>query len=407
MRICMVASTYPRFDQDGAGRFNRSLAEALVALGHEVHVLIPQDPAIQPYPTPVHIHVFRYVWPSRFATMGYAKAMESDRRLKGQAYLLIVPFLISGGLALWRLVKSCGCDLIHTHWVLPNGPMGLFVSRMMRIPLVVSLHGSDVFFARRNPLFTAVARQILQYAQGVTVCSPDLYEGALALGASPDAIHMIPWGADPLFFAHPKNLNGLRDRLGLTEGESVILALGRLVGKKGFDVLIHAMPHILCCHPQARCVIIGDGPEASRLQALADTLGVSEQVLFPGSIPWNQVPAYLHLGDVFVAPSVHDAGNLDGLPTVVLEAMAAGRPVVASNVAGLPLVVSHGETGLLVPERDPIALAEAVSYLLQYPEVRQRFGEAGRQRVLRELNWETVARRFLTLYHSAYQRGVP
>ncbi|RMF26015.1 MAG: glycosyltransferase, partial [Chloroflexi bacterium] len=79
--------------------------------------------------------------------------------------------------------------------------------------------------------------------------------------------------------------------------------------------------------------------------------------------------------------------------------------VVASRVAGLPLVVAEGETGLLVPERDPVALADAVSHLLQHPDLRRRFGEAGRQRVLQELNWEAVARRFLALYQSAYQRG--
>ncbi len=405
MRICMVASTYPRFDHDGAGRFNRSLAEALASLGHEVHVLIPHDPVIRPYPTPVRIHVFRYVWPPHWGTMGYAKAMDSDRRLKRRAYVLIVPFLLSGGLALWRLVRGYRCDLVHVHWVLPNGPMGLFVSLVSRLPLFVSLHGSDVFFARRNPLFAAIARRVLQHAQGVTACSPDLYEGAIALGASPETTHLIPWGADPAIFARPSGLPELRQRLGLEEGTAVIVALGRLVGKKGFDVLIRAMPHILRRHPYARCVIVGDGPEAPRLRALAAQLGVSEQVLLPGPVPWNQVPTYLHLGDLFVVPSVHDAGNLDGLPTVVLEAMAAGRPVVASRVAGLPLVVAEGETGLLVPERDPVALADAVSHLLQHPDLRRRFGEAGRQRVLQELNWEAVARRFLALYQSAYQRG--
>jgi len=405
MRICMVASTYPRFDHDGSGRFNRSLAEALAALGHDVHVLVPYDPAIRHYPTPVHSHVFRYMWPSSWGTMGYARAMNSDRRLKSQAYFLIVPFLLSGGLALWRLVRQYSCDVIHVHWVLPNGPMGLLVGKISQVALVVSVHGSDVFFARHNPLFTAVARQVLQHAQGVTACSPDLYEGALALGASPDVTHLIPWGADPVIFAHPTGSSKLRSDLGLTERALVITALGRLVGKKGFDVLIRAMPYILHRHPRARCIIVGSGPEAPRLRALAAHLSVSEQVIFPGSVPWNQVPTYLHLGDIFVAPSVHDAGNLDGLPTVVLEAMAAGRPVVASNVAGLPLVVTHGKTGLLVPERDPVALAEAVSYLLQHPEIRRRFGEAGRQRVLQELNWEAVARRFEALYQSTCQQG--
>ena len=131
----MVASTYPRYDSDGVGRFNRSLAEALAAAGHEVHVLVPYDPAIRPYPSSVNVHIFRYVWPAKWSTMGYAGAMDSDRRLKWNAYVLILPFVLFGTLALWRLVRRYSFDVIHAHWVIPNGPMGWAVSSITGLPL--------------------------------------------------------------------------------------------------------------------------------------------------------------------------------------------------------------------------------------------------------------------------------
>jgi len=400
VRICMVASTYPRFDNDGAGRFNRSLAEALAAAGHEVHVLIPHDPSVRPYDTLVRVHAFRYVWPAKWSVMGYSAAMDSDRRLKWYAYALISPFLFFGTVALWRLVRRYHVDLIHAHWVIPNGPIGLVVSAIGRLPLYVSLHGSDMFFARRTVLFGAVAKSVLRRAQGITACSSDLRRGALELGAPPERTHLILWGADPAVFACPPETRELQRELGLKAGSPVILALGRMVGKKGFDVLLQAMPIVLSVHPRAQCVLVGEGPELTRLQAMAEQLGIAERVRFPGSVSWDQVPFCLALSDLVVVPSVHDEGNLDGLPTVILEAMAASRPVVASEVAGIPLVVEHGSTGLLVPERDPARLAGAICYLLENPQDRFRMGRAGRERVVRELNWDQVARRFLAMYQS-------
>jgi glycosyltransferase involved in cell wall biosynthesis len=405
MRIAMVASTYPRFGDDGAGRFNRSIAEALTKLGHEVHVLVPFEPSIRPYETPVTMHVFRYVWPDRWSIMGYANAMESDRRLKWQAYVLILPFLLSAALKLWRLTRRYTFDAIHAHWAIPNGPVGLFVSRLRGIPLFVSLHGSDVFVARRNRLFARVASWVLRRSAGTTACSPQLYEQALALGSPSVSTHLIPWGADPERFGMVVDSEVLRARLGLGRDARVVLALGRLVGKKGFDVLIRALPLVLESYPEARCVIVGEGPEGRCLRELAESQGVTEQALFAGLAPWSQVGEYLDMCDMLVVPSIHDEGNLDGLPTVVLEAMAARRPVVASDVAGIPLAVHHNESGLLVPEGDPVSLAGAICQVLGDSALWQRLGQAGRRRIERELNWSEVARRFAGMYEGAARRS--
>ncbi len=401
MKICMIASTYPRFDNDGAGRFNRSLAETLSILNHEVHIVVPYHPAIEQYETPVHIHPFRYPGVKNWSVMGYANAMDSDRKLKWQAYLLIFPFLFKGMWTLSRLIKQHDFDIIHSHWVLPNGPIGLFGKACAHAPLFVSLHGSDIYFAQKNPLFAAVARQVFQNAQGVTACSPELYESALNLGAHPVSTHLILWGADPEIFDFCSSKSALREKMSLEQETQIVLALGRLVGKKGFDVLIRAMPEVLAACPKTCCIIAGAGPEESRLKTLAANLGVTDRVRFPGFIPWNQVPEYLHLSDLFVAPSIHDAGNLDGLPTVILEAMAAGKPVVASNVAGIPLVVIHNETGLLVPEKDQNALTDAICRLLKNGELRDQLGKNGRRRVRDELNWHQVAQQFVAMYETA------
>jgi 2-polyprenyl-3-methyl-5-hydroxy-6-metoxy-1,4-benzoquinol methylase len=126
---------------------------------------------------------------------------------------------------------------------------------------------------------------------------------------------------------------------------------------------------------------------------------VDQNVIFTGEARWDDVPRYLQLADIFVAPSVHDEhGNVDGLPTAIIEAMAAGKPIVASDVAGIPLVVSNEKTGLLVEEANPQQLSAAITRLLDEPALGARFGQAGQDRVRAELNWHQVGKKFSAIY---------
>jgi glycosyltransferase involved in cell wall biosynthesis len=175
-----------------------------------------------------------------------------------------------------------------------------------------------------------------------------------------------------------------------------------MVDKKGFGYLLEAAPAILDGRPDVRLVLGGGGDLLPALRGRAAALGLGERVLFPGALAHDQVLDLLAAAEVFVMPSVRDErGNIDGLPVVVLEAMAAGVPVVATGVAGMPLAVREGETGMLVPEKDPRALAEAVAGLLDRPEKARALGRAGRERVARELNWAAVARVHDRIYRRA------
>lgn len=402
MKICHIASTYPRFPGDGAGRFVRSIAEAIADEGHEVHVLAPYHPSVAPMDGPVTVHHFRYVWPDSLAIMGYAEAMQSDRRLRRSAYLLAPLFAASEFTTLARLMRRHQFDVLHAHWVVPNAAIVAGLARFLNVPMVVSLHGSDVFVARNNRTFGAVARWTFAQASTITACSPDLEQGALSLGAPRERTHLVPWGADPETFGNAGDVSDLRERWGLARDAPILLTLARLVKKKGIDYLVRALPAIQAQLPNVRLIIAGDGPEREPLQQLARDLGIENAVVFTGTVEWNDVPVYMHMSDVFVVPSVHDDnGNVDGLPTTIPEAMAAGIPVVASNIAGIPLVVQHERTGLLVEEKQPAHLATAIVRLLANPELRLQYGNAGREYVEAELNWHAVAQRFVVLYRDA------
>ncbi len=429
MKVAVLAHSFPRFPGDTHGPFVQDLSEALARRGHQVWALVPFDPQLQEErDSPLTIRGFRYVWPDRLHLLGYSRTLSRDIGMKLWAYLESPLYFLAARRALERLVRREGIEMIHAHWILPNGYVASQVSRATGVPYAATLHGSDVFMAERNPLFSALARKALAGAAHVTSCSGELRTRLLRLGGEEhaDKVLLVPNGTRPLGEpavtgapagsataptppaaptpSAPPAAPGFLASLGLDLPPDArpIVAVGRLVDKKGFVHLVDAAPRILERVPEARIVIGGGGPLESLLRRRARELGVEERVLFTGGLSHDQVLGLLAAAEVVVMPSVRDPrGNVDGLPIVVLEAMAAGRPVVATDVSGIPMAIEHERTGLLIPERDDGAVAGAVLDLLAAPERARALGEAARQRVETELNWDAVAETHDRLYRKA------
>ncbi|HEX6305544.1 MAG TPA: glycosyltransferase, partial [Anaerolineales bacterium] len=248
-----------------------------------------------------------------------------------------------------------------------------------------------------------VAGWVFRQAAAVTACSVELRDRAFALGA-PQNTQLIAWGADPDIFSPAARKSGsAHDEAEGRAGKPVVIAtLGRLVYKKGFKNLIAAIPELVQCYPQVKAIIGGAGPLQAALHQQARDLGIEKHVSFPGRIPWDEVPGFLASADIFVLPSVRDPfGNVDGLPTVVPEAMASGLPVVASDIGGVNLLISHGYNGLLVPAGEVKALVAAVKSLLEDDEKRQAMGDAAREDVELKFNWENVVKELLSIFERA------
>ena len=164
------------------------------------------------------------------------------------------------------------------------------------------------------------------------------------------------------------------------------------------------MRDVLNEFPRARLVIAGEGDLKLELTQLAAGLGISEKVILPGHISWEDTPAFLCLCNLFVVPSVQDhQGNVDGLPNVLLEAMAAGRPIVASRIAGIPAVIQDSVNGLLIPPKDPDALSRAMNYLLEESAIRESLSSAARTSVQSELSWSVVSQRVASTLEAAWK----
>jgi glycosyltransferase involved in cell wall biosynthesis len=270
------------------------------------------------------------------------------------------------------------------------------VLRAAQVPFVVSCHGSDVFLAERLWPARVLARRAFAAAGSVTACSGDLHRRALNLGAAATRTHTVPYGVDTAAFRKSGDVRATRARLGVPDDALFVLAFGRLVEKKGFDVLVEAVEGM----PGVHVAVAGAGSLQETLQRQIERRAAPVRLL--GALDRETMAQALAAADVVAVPSVIDsAGNVDGLPNSLLEALAAGAAVVASQVAGIPEVVRDGSNGLLVPPGDAPALRAALTRLAKSPELRRDLGQTARARAERDLTWSAAAQRFEECYAEA------
>jgi glycosyltransferase involved in cell wall biosynthesis len=372
-----------------------------------VRVLTPRAPGIAPAWTEDGVEAISFPYaPRRFEVLGYGRSLQADEAVRLAAGLVAPLYLLGARRALRRELARGRFDLVHAHWVVPNGLAAAPVTRRgsapsdPRVPLAIGLHGSDVFMAEK-PMVRAWAGRALRRSRLLTACSPELARRMEALGADPKRSHVIPYGVDlGLFHPDPARRAIWRERLGIPGAAPVLLGVGRMATKKGFHVLVGALPRLFAGAPEAHVVLAGGGDRLEELRAA--TASWRERVHFPGPVLHDTLPDLYRAADLFVLPAIHDAkGNVDGLPNVILEAMASGLPVVASDLSGIPLAVEEGVSGRLVPEGDGAALAEALLALARGTPERRRMGEAARRRAERDLSWDAVAARYRAAYRSA------
>jgi len=378
----------------------------LVRGGDEVTVLAPHGPDV---PSSwkegladeggVRVRTFRYA-PERWEVLGYSRSLNRDETMKPAAAAVAPLYLLRARQAAARLVREGAFDLLHAHWVVPNGlvagPLG------KRIPLAVGLHGSDVFMAERRELRPWVRRSLARTSV-LTGCSPELVDRVCAVGFPKARSRVIPYGVNETQFTPDRERRGLwREKLGIPADAPMMVSVGRMATKKGYQHLLPILGALFERHPSAHVVLAGGGDRLEEFRQGAAAW--KERVHFPGAVYRDTLPDLYRAADIFVLPAVHDPkGNVDGLPNVILEAMASGLPVVASAISGIPLAVEHEKTGLHIPEQDSEALLEALDLLLKNPERARDFGASSRRKIENQLTWDAIAAR----YRDAYRLAVP
>jgi glycosyltransferase involved in cell wall biosynthesis len=384
VRILAVSLGYPKEPGDSTAPFVDAMVSGLARRGHDVDVVLPYHPAFR-YPAGERVRFFpyRYSPVARLSPWGFGQTFDARARVSAQ----VLPLLPAIAFSLYRAVRGRlraeTYDVVHAHWALPNGWAAGSAAEGSAVPVVVTLHGSDVAMAERHRLLGRIARRTFGRAAAVTATSDDLGLRAVALGADPQTTSTTYLGVDAELFAPRPASRDVRQRLGARDGDLLVVSVGRLARVKGFEHLIEAASRL----PSVALAIIGEGEFRSGLERLAQAS--SARVVITGGMPHHRVADALAAADVVVVPSVVDSrGRVDSTTSTVPEALASGRPLVATAVGGIPEIVRDGENGLLVPQKDPAALASAIERLRGDSDLRERLARQAREYAVANLSWD-------------------
>ena len=401
LRILCPTYWYPAHAEDTHATYVHDINRHLVRLGHTVRVVTPGAPgqAFQETFDGVEVIRFPFDLPE---DLTYGRVAQSRIGLlqKIQRLMVMVKYLVIQERTAFQEGRAFGADLVHAHWAIPTGPAAVFAARKLGIPCIITMHGGDVYV---NPeqgynfptrwYVRPVLRWTLRKAKGLTAITDDCRQHALRAGAPAEKIHLVMNGADLRRFSP----NSKAEK---PYGHRMIFACRQLFPRKGIRFLIQAVAILKSRFPDIELVLAGDGFERPELERLAADLGIADATVFLGWVPNAELPRYYRAAAVSVIPSLEEGF---GIPAA--EAMGCELPVVASDAGGLPEVVEHGVTGLIVPKGDTHALAEAIGRLLDDDVLRRRMGQAGRDRALRLFDWEISAKSFDAVYRQILFNG--
>ena len=436
MKVLVIGSVYPRFQEDSEVPWLRSSIEHLKKAGVEIQVLAPSYKGLKSHDIDgTHVNRFRYA-PAAWEILTHEEGAPSKMASKPWLQLLAIPYIINGFIQCLRICRKWRPDVIHAHWPFPHAYIALGAAKLFKIPLVLNFHGAELLLIRKkkwvkpllkfaigraqavfaNSSFTASKIKALKNVNvewspyGTTLETKDNsgvilnerednlkrresqpclhgYDRASKVGATPHPVIITP---------HAVN------------GKFKILFVGRHIERKGIRYLIEAAKYLPRDKFEIRIVGGGDLTEQLKQQAALlderretkDERTQSASIIFTGKLSPEDLADEYRTANVFTLPAIVDSkGDTEGLGVVLIEAMELGLPIVASNVGGIPDVVIDGESGILVPEKDPEALADAFKRLEENPSLIEKLLVGARKRINECFTWNGIIERQIDVYN--------
>lgn len=288
------------------------------------------------------------------------------------------------------LQRRAAFDLIHAHTVMPDGCAAVLLGRSLRIPVVCTIHGSDInLYPFRSRGAHWVTGWTLRRIDQLIAVSRALRD-RISAWTNGDSAAVVRNGADPtVFCAWPKA--EARRLLHLPQDKRIVLFVGYLVKAKGVSFLLDAMTHL--SRTDTMLYLVGDGPLKETLACRSYSLAIDHRCIFAGACKHSEVPLWLSAADCLVLPSV-----TEGLPTILVEAMMCGVPIVSTAVGGIPEILHDRNTGLLVPAANPCALANAIAKILDDPDLAYSMAQRAQAEAQEQLTWEANAKKTKAIY---------
>jgi L-malate glycosyltransferase len=377
MKILTVNYEYPPLG-GGGGVACEQVAAELVQLGHQVDVLTSMGQGTARDEVRDGVRIRRVeVW--------------GRKNRQTASFLSMVTFIIAAVSAGRKLVKEQNYDIVHTHFAVPTGPAGVKIARAAGIPMMLSVHGGDLYdpSKRTSPhrFWPAgrVVRWVLNNADLVVAQSSNTARNARTHHHFDGRLEIVPLGIPPVEFAP-----ATRADFGLEPNDFVLITVGRLVRRKGINTLLDALAGVES--PNVKLIICGDGPERLNLEAQVRDLGLADRVSFVGHIADEQKFQMLSLADGLVMASLHE-----GFGIVFLEAMSQGLPILAANVGGQTDFLEDQKNALLVPPASPEPLRRGIERLLNDKPLRDTM-RANNLAKIEQFSIRNIARQHVRLF---------
>lgn len=393
IRVLYIVTTFPRHERDVITPWLWTLIRELMKHGVEADVLASSYRGMPGGKLwGIRVHRWRYA-PARWETLSHDVAIPEKLRQGLGPKIMIVPFLLGGFIKAWKLARKEKYDLIHIHWPFPLA----FLALPFKVPRIYTFYTAEIALAEKFRFMRWLFQYLVNRACSLTfLTSYGLSRFTktfnLPSGSTAVVIPFVPAG-EPIELPEIKR------------EEKRLLFVGRLVERKGLIYLLRALKILKEQHPDIKLVVVGTGPEEENLKTEAGSLGIRDNVDFLGPVSEEEKAREYARATLFILPAVVDSrGDTEGQGVVILEAMRARVPVVASAVGGITDLIVDGETGFLVPEKDTETLAGTIGCLLASPSKRKRVVIAALERLEKNFSHIAIGRRFLDLYKEALER---
>lgn len=395
--ILVVTSSFPRTEKDWWANLISNLYKSLPRNKFKITVLVPHSPGAKRNEVMFGMKVVRfpYFFPYRFErlTLGSGILHGSKSGVLGKIQLLTLA--ISEFLWIVYMLKKDKFDVIHAHWIIPQGFFSVLAKFIFKTPVIIGAHGTDVFGITS---LNIIKKFSLKHSDMCTINSRATKKGVLDLHPK-TRVRLLPEGVDLTIFNPNKRNKKWRDKLG--EGD-ILVGVGRLIKCKGFEYLIRSMPKVLSSFPKTKLIIVGMGPEEKNLRkiALDNNLHLGKNIFFLGSVPHEEVSSIFASGDVCIVPSITDpvTKEREGQGMVAIESLATGTCVIASKSGGLGDIIDGHSTGLLTEEKNNNDIADKILILLRDKKYRQSLAKTGRIFVRNNYDWKNISKNLSKIY---------
>ncbi len=402
-RVLVIGSVYPRFHEDAEVPWLRTSIAHLKKAGLDIQVLAPAYKGLKSHEIDgIKVNRFRYA-PASWEMLTHEEGAPSKMANKPWLQLLAIPYIINGFFKCIKICRKWRPDVIHAHWPFPHAYIALGAAKLFKIPLVLNFHGAELLLIRKKKWVKPLLKFAISQAQAVFANSSFTAGKIKALRNV--EVEWSPYGTTletGARNAEPHAING----------KFKILFVGRHIERKGICYLIEAAKYLPRESFEIRIVGVGDLTEQLKEQAAnviarnasdeaiqGGSAALPAEIIFTGKLSPEALASEYKTANVFTLPAIVDSkGDTEGLGVVLIEAMELGLPIVASNVGGIPDVVIDGETGILVPEKDPEALASAYKRLAADPELVKHLLVGSQKRIAECFTWDGIIQRQIAVY---------